>query len=236
MPFFKSARAPFAAALIAVASVASGLPGAALAQASAPAADAAAAATAPAPVAAPAPATAPTISKETVDNPYGLKALWTQGDFVARGTLIILVIMTMGSWYIIFTKLFEQRKLIRSAKAADRASGPRARSRRASNGSTKAARSATSPKAGSRPATTTKARWSRQIDKHTWISDERAARGRQHPEPAAGRPGVPGHGGLDRAVRRPVRHRLGHLPRARPRSASPARRRSTRSPARWARR
>ncbi len=47
-----------------------------------------------------------------------MQALWTQGDFVARGTLIIMVIMSMGSWYIIFTKLFEQSKLMRSAKAA----------------------------------------------------------------------------------------------------------------------
>jgi biopolymer transport protein ExbB len=53
-----------------------------------------------------------------VANPYGLEALWAQGDFVARGTLIILVIMSMGSWYIIFVKLFEQRKLLKSAEAA----------------------------------------------------------------------------------------------------------------------
>src|SRR5207247_3969164 len=50
--------------------------------------------------------------KETVDNPYGLDALWKGGDFVARGTLIILVIMSMGSWYIMVTKLFEQFKLM----------------------------------------------------------------------------------------------------------------------------
>ncbi|WP_413870637.1 hypothetical protein, partial [Albidovulum sp.] len=49
---------------------------------------------------------------------YGLEALWSQGDFVARGTLIIMIIMSMGSWYIIFTKLFEQRKLMKSADAA----------------------------------------------------------------------------------------------------------------------
>ena len=59
----------------------------------------------------------PAVVKETVDNPYGLEALWKQGDFVARFTLIILIIMSMGSWYIIFTKLFEQQKLIKSAKA-----------------------------------------------------------------------------------------------------------------------
>jgi biopolymer transport protein ExbB len=58
------------------------------------------------------------VTKETIDNPYGLEALWKQGDFVARGTLVIMVIMSMGSWYIIFTKVFEQRKLLKSAKAA----------------------------------------------------------------------------------------------------------------------
>jgi biopolymer transport protein ExbB len=53
-----------------------------------------------------------------VDNPYGLKALWTQGDFVARGTLIIMIIMSMGSWYVIFTKLFEQRQMLKSGRQA----------------------------------------------------------------------------------------------------------------------
>jgi biopolymer transport protein ExbB len=65
-----------------------------------------------------APAAGPTVTKETIDNPYGLEALWKQGDFVARGTLVIMIIMSMGSWYIIFTKLFEQRKLLKSARAA----------------------------------------------------------------------------------------------------------------------
>jgi biopolymer transport protein ExbB len=73
------------------------------------AADAAAAASAP--VAAAAAAAAE-------DNPYGLGALWAQGDFVAKGTLLILVIMSMGSWYVIFTKLAEQSKLNKQAAAA----------------------------------------------------------------------------------------------------------------------
>jgi biopolymer transport protein ExbB len=55
--------------------------------------------------------------KEVVDNPYGLEALWKQGDFVSKGTLIILVIMSMGSWYIMFVKLYEQQKLYRQARA-----------------------------------------------------------------------------------------------------------------------
>jgi len=94
----------------------------ALAQA-ASAADAAPAATAaPAetasPVAAPAPMSTAAITKETVENPYGLNALWTQGDYVARGTLIILALMSMGSWYILVTKLYESLKLSGEAKSA----------------------------------------------------------------------------------------------------------------------
>ena len=54
--------------------------------------------------------------KEVVENPYGLEALWKQGDFVSRGTLVILVIMSMGSWYIMFVKVYEQMKLFRQAR------------------------------------------------------------------------------------------------------------------------
>jgi biopolymer transport protein ExbB len=64
----------------------------------------------------PAAAPAPTVTKETVENPYGLEALWRQGDFVSKGTLIILVIMSMGSWYILFVKLWEQYKLMREGR------------------------------------------------------------------------------------------------------------------------
>ncbi|MBK9243901.1 MAG: MotA/TolQ/ExbB proton channel family protein [Burkholderiales bacterium] len=67
--------------------------------------------------AAPAPAPAPTVTKEVIDNPYGLEAMWRQGDWVSKGTLIILVIMSMGSWYIIFVKLWEQSKLGREGRA-----------------------------------------------------------------------------------------------------------------------
>jgi biopolymer transport protein ExbB len=70
----------------------------------------------PAPMA----AATPAVTTESVENPYGLEAMWKQGDFVSKGTLIILVIMSMGSWYIIFVKLFEQRKLMKSAQAASK--------------------------------------------------------------------------------------------------------------------
>ncbi|CAG1017499.1 Tol-Pal system protein TolQ [Burkholderiaceae bacterium] len=74
-------------------------------------------AAAPAETATPAPSAA-TTSKEVIDNPYGLAALWAQGDFVSKGTLIILVIMSMGSWYILITKLYESFKVAGEARAA----------------------------------------------------------------------------------------------------------------------
>lgn len=61
-----------------------------------------------------APPTAP--ASEVVENPYGLGALWAQGDIVAKATLAILVIMSMGSWYVIVTKFFEQNRNSKFAK------------------------------------------------------------------------------------------------------------------------
>jgi biopolymer transport protein ExbB len=71
---------------------------------------------APAPAAAPAPVA--TSTREVVDNPYGLEALWKGGDYVSKTTIAILVIMSMGSWYIIITKVYEQYKMGRQARAA----------------------------------------------------------------------------------------------------------------------
>ena len=102
------------AALLAGFVLALSMPLAAFAQAASEPA-AAPAAAAPAPAAKPA---AGVVTEEAVENPYGLKALWGQGDFVAKGTLVIMVIMSMGSWYIIFTKLFEQRAMLKSAKTS----------------------------------------------------------------------------------------------------------------------
>jgi len=92
------------------------------AAASAPAADAA-----PAPVAAdaaapaadaaatPAADAAAPAKTEEVHNPFGLQAVW-DGGFVPRATLIIMVIMSIGTWYIIITKLLDQMKIFKQAK------------------------------------------------------------------------------------------------------------------------
>jgi biopolymer transport protein ExbB len=89
-------------------------PAAAPATPATPAAPEAAAPAAPAAAVA-APAAAPSAHEE---NPYGLGALWAQGDVVAKGTLLILVLMSMGSWYVIITKFFEQSKAAKFATEA----------------------------------------------------------------------------------------------------------------------
>ena len=85
------------------------------AHAQAPAADAPKPAEAAKPADAPKPPPPVAKEKETIENPYGLEALWKQGDFVSKGTLIILVIMSMGSWYIMFVKVYEQYKVFKEA-------------------------------------------------------------------------------------------------------------------------
>jgi biopolymer transport protein ExbB len=90
--------------------------GASAPAATAAASDAAPAAAAASPAAAPAPIADATTVKETVDNPYGLGALWAQGDFVARFVLVLLVLMSLGSWYILVTKLWESFKMSSEAR------------------------------------------------------------------------------------------------------------------------
>ncbi len=74
----------------------------------------------PAPAAASAPAKAPAKKLTAAEeNPFGLAAMLEHGDMVSKITLFIMVVMSMGSWYIIFTKLYEGSKITREAKAAD---------------------------------------------------------------------------------------------------------------------
>jgi biopolymer transport protein ExbB len=79
-------------------------------------------ASAPSPAAA-APALAPDtsdVTQTTVGNPYGLGALWAGGDIVARATLVILVIMSMGSWYVLITKAIVQFRIFAQAKTVNK--------------------------------------------------------------------------------------------------------------------
>jgi biopolymer transport protein ExbB len=61
----------------------------------------------------------PALVTAEIANPYGLGALWGNGDFIARGTLIALALMSASTWYILVTKLLEQSQLLRQARSAN---------------------------------------------------------------------------------------------------------------------
>ncbi len=53
-------------------------------------------------------------------NPYGLIPLWVHGNVVTRSTLVILCLMSLGSWFIILSKLWDQRAMRQSAKLVEK--------------------------------------------------------------------------------------------------------------------
>jgi biopolymer transport protein ExbB len=66
----------------------------------------------------PAAASTPGAATTRTDNPYGLGALWDGSDVVAKLVLVIMAVMSMGSWYIIVTKIIEQSKMLKQSQEA----------------------------------------------------------------------------------------------------------------------
>jgi biopolymer transport protein ExbB len=62
----------------------------------------------------------PTIAP-AAENPYGLAAVLVQGDWVAKTTLLLLIIMSLASWYVLISKLLVQQKLRKMAAEAENA-------------------------------------------------------------------------------------------------------------------
>ncbi|MBK6005460.1 MotA/TolQ/ExbB proton channel family protein [Ramlibacter ginsenosidimutans] len=52
-------------------------------------------------------------------NPYGFAALWAQGDIVSRATIVLLVLMSLASWYVLFSKLLAQSRMGGHGRAAN---------------------------------------------------------------------------------------------------------------------
>ena len=53
---------------------------------------------------------------DAVKNQFGLFEALEQGGLIAQVTFGIMVIMSIGSWYIMFTKFFEQSKVLKQAR------------------------------------------------------------------------------------------------------------------------
>ena len=68
--------------------------------------------------AASAPLAVAAVAEAAATNPYGLEALWSGSDLVAKAVLVLLFIMSAGSWYILVVKVLEQSKMAKQARAA----------------------------------------------------------------------------------------------------------------------
>jgi biopolymer transport protein ExbB len=56
---------------------------------------------------------------DPVNTSFGLASLWQQGDLVARGVGVLLVVMSLLSWYVIIVKALQLAKMRRMARGAD---------------------------------------------------------------------------------------------------------------------
>ena len=59
------------------------------------------------------------VTVQPAANPYGFEALWNDGDLITKSTIFILLLMSIGTWYIIITKFIQQAKIQRQAKEAE---------------------------------------------------------------------------------------------------------------------
>jgi len=51
-------------------------------------------------------------------NPYGLESLWSQGDIIIKTVAVLLVAMSIASWYVIISKAIQLFQYRRAAHAA----------------------------------------------------------------------------------------------------------------------
>lgn len=58
----------------------------------------------------------PPVAGPVAAEPDGLPALWLSGDWVAKTTVIVLVVMSVATWYILLVKLIEQVSLRRQMR------------------------------------------------------------------------------------------------------------------------
>ncbi|HEY3917683.1 MAG TPA: MotA/TolQ/ExbB proton channel family protein [Stellaceae bacterium] len=109
-------------------------------------------------------------AQESVENPYSLTALWEGGDFIARGTIIILVIMSMGTWYVLITKFIEQLLLLRQAREANRKFWTARSIRDGANSLGQRSAFRMVVEDGLNAAEHHEGKLTEQIDRHTWIT------------------------------------------------------------------
>ena len=51
-----------------------------------------------------------------MNTPFGLMNLWTQGDFVTKFVAVLLLVMSLASWFVIITKALDLRRHVRQSR------------------------------------------------------------------------------------------------------------------------
>lgn len=72
------------------------------------------------PAAAPPPPKPAASSVASGENPYGMKAFWEKSDLVLKTVLLILAVMSVGTWYLFITKYWDQSRVLGQARVVDR--------------------------------------------------------------------------------------------------------------------
>src|SRR3569833_1510888 len=68
----------------------------------------------------PANGAAASVAAADQSTPYGVVHMWNEGNLVSRSILIVLIIMSGGSWYIFFTKWIDQQRILGQAKSVEK--------------------------------------------------------------------------------------------------------------------
>jgi biopolymer transport protein ExbB len=152
-----------------------------------------------------------------MESQFGIANVWTQGDIVTKAVAIILLVMSLASWMVIIIKALDVIRYKRLAALARLLAQRRLRHRpeQARHRRLQPLPRAGHSKAVKPPPTTATPR---PICTMRWTSatGSRApcATASTRSPRACRRSGDPGFGRFHRPVHRPVRHGLGHLPRA----------------------
>ncbi len=75
---------------------------------------------APTTAAAPAAPAAAKPAAASTENPYGFGAFVKNSDWALRSVLVILAVMSFGTWYIFLTKFWDQSRVLNQARIVDR--------------------------------------------------------------------------------------------------------------------
>ncbi|MGC8520959.1 MAG: MotA/TolQ/ExbB proton channel family protein [Steroidobacteraceae bacterium] len=56
----------------------------------------------------------------SVNNPYGITGVWNNGTIIDKFVMILLVLMSLSTWYVILTKWWDQQRLKKAARECEK--------------------------------------------------------------------------------------------------------------------